>query len=117
MALARRRHSPDEAKLSDDTDETWLSQAERDAVTIAFLEGGGDALTELVGYGTSLHSSTLPADLREPFVLSQIAGENRYAAIGRWADERRIPHHVALRRFERPQQPGDIVATRTMLRL
>ena len=118
MALARRRHSPDEAKLADDRTKTWLSQAERDAVTVAFLEGGdceAGALTELVGYATSLHSSTLPASQRESFVLDVLAGENRRAAICRWADERRIAQHVALARFERPEQPGDIVVTRAEL--
>lgn len=120
MALARRRHSPDEDKFADNRTETWLSQAERDAVAIAFLEGGDcetGALTELVGYTTSLHSSTLPADQRESFVLDVLAGENRRAAISRWADDRRMAHHVALARFERPEAPGDFVATRRMLGL
>lgn len=120
MALARRRHSPDEQKFADDRTETWLSQAERDAVAIAFLEGGDcetGALTELVGYTTSLHSSILPASQRESFVQNALACENRRAAISRWAEERRMAHHVALARFERPEQPGDIVASRPELRL
>lgn len=119
MALARRRHSPDEAKFSNDRTETWLSQAERDAVAIAFMEGGDcetGALPQLVGYTTSLHSSILPADERESFVLDVLAGENRRAAICRWADDRRMAHHVALARFERSEQPGDFVATRAELR-
>jgi hypothetical protein len=108
MALARRRHSPGEDKLYDDRTETWLSQAERDAVTIAFAEDG-------LGWTISEHSSMLPAGQRESFVLGQIACTNRGAAIGRWAEERRIPLHLALRRFERPEQSGDWVATRAEL--
>jgi len=118
MALARRRHSPDEAKFADERAKTWLSQADRDAVTLAFLEGGYDALTELVDVGTSLRSSTLPAGQRESFVLDVLAGDTRRAAICRWADERRIPFHEALARFEYPDLAGngDIVATRAELR-
>lgn len=115
MALARRRQSPDEDKFTDDRTETWLSQAERDAVAIAFMEGGDcetGALTELVGYSTSLHSSILPAGRRESFVRDVLACENRRAAICRWADEHRMTHHTALARFERPERPGDIVETR-----
>lgn len=115
MALARRRHSPDEDKFADDRTDTWLSQAERDAVAIAFMEGGDcetGALTELVGYTTSLHSWSLPADRRESYVLDVLACENRRLAICRWADERRMSQSAALARFERPEQPSDIVATR-----
>jgi len=54
---------------------------------------------------------------RESFVLDVLTCENRRVALCCWADERRMAHHVALRRFERPEQPGDIVATRTMLGL
>jgi len=76
MGLARRRRSPDEERLDDDRTGTWLGHADRDAVAIAFMEGGDcetGALTELVGYTTSLHSSILPADQRESFVLDVLA--------------------------------------------
>ena len=118
MALARRRHSPDEIRFGDTSTQTWTTQVERDRVALAVLAPGDPvtgALARVVGPGTALHCSVVPIAERESFALASLAGDKRRAAIARWSTERRVPLHLALRRFDPPEQPGDIVATRAEL--